>query len=61
MRKAVHKSRTMWVSLAVVILGVVFDNLSELRTIIDERYYGSILIFIGIIMAILRYYTTDEQ
>jgi hypothetical protein len=51
----------MWVSLAVVILGVVFDNLSELRTIIDERYYGSILIFIGIIMAILRYYTTDEQ
>lgn len=61
MRKAVHKSRTMWASLAVVILGVVFDNLSELRVIIDERWYGIILITIGVIMAILRYYTTDEQ
>jgi hypothetical protein len=51
----------MWASLAVVILGVVFDNLSELRVIIDERWYGIILITIGVIMAILRYYTTDEQ
>ena len=61
MRKAVHKSKTMWASLAVVVLGVVFDNFSELRNILDERYYGIILISIGAIMAVLRFYTTDDQ
>lgn len=49
----------MWFSLAVTVLGVIFDNFSYIQNIIDERYYGSILIFIGIIMAILRFYTNQ--
>ena len=61
MRKPIRRSKTMWVSLAVVVLGVVFDNFSELRNILDERFYGPLLILIGAIMAVLRYYTTDDQ
>jgi uncharacterized membrane protein len=51
----------MWASLLVAILGVLFDNLTYVQNIIDERWYGIILITIGVIMAILRYYTTDQD
>ena len=51
----------MWVSLAITVLGVVFDNFSEIRNILDERYYGPLLILIGVTMAILRFYTKDQE
>ena len=61
MRKPIHRSKTMWVSLAIAVLGVVFDNFSEIRNILDERYYGPLLILIGATMAILRFYTKDQE
>ena len=63
MRGAMH-SRTMWFSLAMVILGSLYDNFSYIQNIIDPKYYGSIFIVIGIICAVLRFYTTlplDEK
>jgi uncharacterized membrane protein YdcZ (DUF606 family) len=54
---AMH-SKTMWFSLAMVIMGVVYDNFSYLQDVISPKYYGSILIFVGIICAVLRFYTT---
>ena len=63
MRGAMH-SRTMWFSLAMVILGSLYDNFSYIQNIIDPKYYGSIFIAIGIICAVLRFYTTlplDEK
>lgn len=54
-----HKSKTMWFALALVILGALMDNLSYIQNIIDQRYYGIIVIAIGIIVAILRFITTD--
>jgi hypothetical protein len=54
---AMH-SKTMWFSLAMVILGVVYDNFSYLQDVINPKYYGSIFILIGIICAVLRFYTT---
>lgn len=62
--KGAMRSKTMWFSLAMVILGVVYDNFSYLQNVIDPRYYGTILISIGIVSAILRFYTTlplDEK
>lgn len=56
-RGAMH-SRTMWFSLALVILGVVYDNFSYVQNIIDPRLYGILLIAIGIIVAILRFVTS---
>lgn len=58
------RSKTMWFSLALVILGVVYDNFSYVENIIDPKLYGVLLIAIGIIVAILRFVTTlplDEK
>ena len=56
-RGAMH-SKTMWFSLGLMVIGVIYDNFSYLQNVIDPRYYGFSLIFIGIVCAILRFYTT---
>ena len=53
------KSRTMWFSFALVVFGALFDNFSYVQDIIDPRYYGVCLITIGIIVAVLRFLTTQ--
>ena len=53
------KSRTMWFSLALVVFGALFDNFSYVQNIIDPRFYGVSLVVIGIIVAILRFLTTQ--
>ena len=53
-----RQSKTMWFSLALVIFGALFDNFSYLQSVIDQRFYGVILVGIGIIVAILRFLTT---
>ena len=53
-----HRSKTMWFSLGLVIFGALFDNFSYVQNIIDPRYYGICLIVIGIIVAVLRFLTT---
>ena len=58
-RGAMH-SRTMWFSLALVVLGVIYDNFSYVQNIIDPRLYGILLIAIGIVVAILRFITTSS-
>ena len=54
-----HKSKTMWFSLALVIFGALFDNFSYVQNLIDPRYYGVSIIAIGIIVAVLRFITTE--
>ena len=56
--KSMMKSRTMWFSLLLVIVGSLYDNLSYLQNVIDPKYYGITLVTIGIICAILRFLTT---
>ena len=51
-------SKTMWFSLALMIVGAVYENFSYVQNIIDPKYYGTILISIGIVCAILRFVTT---
>jgi len=57
MKRMTH-SKTMWFSFALVVLGALMDNFSYLQSVIDQRYYGIILVTIGIIIAILRFLTT---
>lgn len=62
--KGAMRSKTMWLALAVTVLGVVYDNFSYVQNIIDPRLYGVILITIGCVLAILRFLTTlplDEK
>jgi len=57
--KRMRQSKTMWFSLAMMVLGVIYDNFSYLQNIIDPKYYGIIFIAIGVICAVLRFYTTQ--
>ena len=50
----------MWFSLILIILGAVADNLSYIQSQIDERYYGFIVMGIGVIVAILRWNTNND-
>ena len=52
------KSRTIWFSFLLVVFGALFDNFSYLQSVINEKYYGIILVIVGIIVAILRFLTT---
>lgn len=56
--RRMRQSRTMWFSFALVVLGALLDNFSYLQSVINERYYGIILVVIGLIVAILRFITT---
>ena len=56
--KHMRQSKTMWFSLALVVFGALFDNFSYLQSVINEKYYGIILVAIGVIVAILRFITT---
>lgn len=57
--KRARNSKTMWFALLLVILGALMDNLSYLQSIIDPQYYGVIMIAIGIVVAILRFISTE--
>ena len=49
----------MWFSFLLVIFGALFDNFSYIQNLIDPRFYGFGYIAIGIIVAILRFITTQ--
>ena len=56
--RGVMHSKTMWFSLALVILGALYDNFSYIEQLINPRLYGVLLISIGIVVAVLRFITT---
>jgi len=56
--KKMYRSRTMWFSFLLVVFGAIFDNFSYLQSVIDQRYYGIILVIIGVIVSVLRLFTT---
>lgn len=56
--KRMRHSKTMWFSLALVIFGALEAGFPYLQSVIDQRYYGIILVAIGVIVAILRFVTT---
>ena len=59
--KRIANSKTMWFSFGLVVFGALFDNFSYLQSAIDQRYYGIILVIIGVIVAVLRFLTTGPM
>jgi len=57
--KRMRHSKTMWFSLALVVLGALFDLFPTLQAILDPRFYSLSLVFIGVLVAILRFVTTE--
>ena len=63
MRGAI-RSKTMWLALGLAILGAAYDNFSYIQGILDPRWYGVLLMLIGIAVAVLRVFTSlplDEK
>jgi len=52
-----RKSKTMWFALALVVLGIIYDNFSYVQNVIDPRFYGITYIAIGVVVAVLRFLT----
>jgi hypothetical protein len=57
MRSAM-KSKTIWLGLALVILGAMYDNFSYVQNLIHPQWYGVIIVVIGVAVAVLRFVTT---
>ena len=64
MLRKMRRSKTMIFALLLVVLGVIYDNFSYIQNIIDPAYYGITYIAIGVVVAVLRFYTVkplDEK
>lgn len=57
--KKMRHSKTMWFSLALVVLGALFDLFPTLQSILDPKYYSISLVVIGMVVAILRALTKE--
>lgn len=60
MVKGSFKSKTMWFSGAIMALGAVSDNSQYLRELLDAQTFNTVMIAIGVIVAILRIQTTKS-
>ena len=57
MKRMTH-SKTMWFSFLLVVFGALEAGFPYLQNIIDPKYYGVLLVCIGVIVAVLRFITT---
>lgn len=56
----VVKSKTMWFSLLVTIVGFLTQYGDQLKSFLPEKYYGYVMAFVGVATAILRLFTTSS-
>ena len=54
-----HKSKTMWFSFSLVLLGSLMELFPYLKDLIDPRYYAVSFVVIGLVVAALRFLTTQ--
>ena len=56
--KGATKSKTMWFSIGLIVLGVLEQNMGLLRGLVAPEHFGYVTAGIGIASAVLRVYTT---
>ena len=56
--KGMLKSRTMWFSGLLFLLGAISDNSSYIQDLLDTKVYSISMFVIGIVIAYLRATTT---
>jgi hypothetical protein len=49
----------MWFAFALAVLGAAMELFPLIQSLIDPKYYGGMLFVIGVICAVLRFYTTQ--
>lgn len=58
-KKQIVHSKTIWFSVALVVLGAIMDNFTSLQTIVPEHLYGLSYVLIGVVVALLRFKTSQ--
>jgi len=56
--QGIFKSRTMWFSGLLFLLGAISDNSSYIQDLLDPKVYSISMFVIGIVIAYLRATTT---
>jgi len=56
--QGIFKSRTMWFSGLLFLLGAISDNSSYIQDLLDPKVYSVSMFVIGIVIAYLRATTT---
>jgi hypothetical protein len=59
MIRGMLRSKTMWFSALLVLLGAISDNSSYIQDLIDPKVYSISMFIIGITMSYLRILTTQ--
>ena len=54
-----RKSKTMWFSFFLVLLGSFMELFPYLKDLIDPKYYSISFVIIGVVVAALRFVTTQ--
>lgn len=54
-----RKSKTMWFAFALTLLGALMELFPYLRDLIDPQYYSISFVAIGMVVAALRFVTTQ--
>ena len=58
-KKHIARSKTIWFSVILVVLGAIMDNFSSLQSLVPEHLYGLSYVIIGVIVALLRFRTSQ--
>jgi len=54
-----RKSKTMWFAFALAVLGAAMELFPYVQALLEPKFYGVTFFTIGIIVAILRFITTQ--
>ena len=54
-----RKSKTMWFAFALAVLGAAMEFFPYVQSLLEPKFYGIAFFTIGIICAVLRFYTTQ--
>ena len=55
----IAKSKTLWFSFLLVVLGSLMELFPYLKDLIDPKYYSISFVVIGVVVAVLRFVTTQ--
>lgn len=54
-----RKSKTMWFAFALAVLGAAMELFPYIQSLLEPKFYGVTFFIIGLIVAVLRFLTTD--
>jgi hypothetical protein len=60
MMRSALKSKTLWFSVSLAVLGVLEQQFSLVEHLLPEEYRGLALIGVGVTVAVLRIVTTES-